>query len=65
MLLKYCKNVSFASGDVRVGGRYLDRLDLQLQGSVFVNHNHWVGVHLQTGQCPHVVHTTFDAPLKG
>jgi hypothetical protein len=44
---------------------YLDGLDLQLQCGVFVDHDHRVRVHLETGQCPHVVHAAFDAPLEG
>jgi hypothetical protein len=44
---------------------YLDCLNLQLRGGILVHNNHGVRVHLEAGQCPHVVHTAFDAPLQG
>jgi hypothetical protein len=44
---------------------YLYCLNLQFQGGVLVDDNHWMWMHLEAGQCPHVVHTALDAPLQG
>lgn len=44
---------------------YLDSLYLKFQGGVFIDDNHGVRVHLQTGQGPHVIDTALYAPLEG
>lgn len=44
---------------------YLDSLYLKFQGGVFVDNNHRMRVHLQTGQSPHVIDTPLDASLEG
>lgn len=44
---------------------YLDGLDLELKSGVLVNDNHGMGVQLQAGQGPHMVHTLLDAALQG
>jgi hypothetical protein len=62
ILLKYCSGVS--NGQTRGRLTYLDRLDLQLHRGVLVADDHWMGMHLERREGPHVIDALFQTLLQ-